>query len=167
MRDFTIFLLVLLIFFSCVGQETKKALNSVSNITGNFSSFGEKIQADAYVSSVVMSEKYASLAINDTVASKFYGQVIDVCQAKGCWMRLQLNDSSTTMVRFKDYGFFMPKDIAGKTVIVNGLAFVEEMTVADQQHYATDAGKSKEEIAQITESKKMYGFEANGVLLKK
>lgn len=167
MRDFNIFLLVLVIFFSCEAQETKKALTSSSGRTASFSSFGEKIRADAHISSAMMSRKYAAMAINDTVPSKFLGQVIDVCQAKGCWMRLKLNNGSTTMVRFKDYGFFMPKDIAGKMVIVDGLAFVEEMTVADQKHYARDAGKSESEIAQITEAKKMYGFEANGVLLKK
>ncbi|WP_339708807.1 DUF4920 domain-containing protein [uncultured Kriegella sp.] len=167
MRDFNIFLLVLVIFFSCEAQETKKALTNPSHITAGFSSFGEKIQADAHISSAMMSRKYTFMAVNDTVATKFLGQVLDVCQAKGCWMRLKLNDSSTTMVRFKDYGFFMPKDITGKMVIVNGLAFVEEMTVADQKHYARDAGKSESEIAQITKAKKMYGFEANGVLLKK
>jgi len=60
----------------------------------------------------------------------------------------------------------MPKDIAGKEVIVNGLAFVEEMSVEDQRHYAEDGGKSEDEIAKITKPKKTFGFEADGVLLK-
>ena len=60
----------------------------------------------------------------------------------------------------------MPKDIKGKEVIVNGLAFVEEMSVKDQKHYAKDGGKSEAEIAEITSPKKTLGFEADGVLLK-
>ncbi len=68
--------------------------------------------------------------------------------------------------KYTDYGFFMPKNIEGQKVIVNGKAFVEEMSVNDQRHYAKDGGKSAEEIAQITQPKKTYGFEADGVLLE-
>ena len=82
-------------------------------------------------------------------------------------MKLKLENGEEAMVKFKDYGFFMPKDIAGKEVIVNGLAFIEEMSVEEQKHYAEDAGESKEVIAAITAPKKTYRFEADGVLLKK
>jgi hypothetical protein len=93
-------------------------------------------------------------------------EVIEVCQAKGCWMTLKLENGEEAMVKFKDYGFFMPKDIAGKEVILNGKAFVNEVPVEEQRHYAEDAGKSKEEVAAITEPKKTYSFEADGVLIK-
>ena len=35
-------------------------------------------------------------------------------------MKLDLENGEEAMVKFKDYGFFMPKDIAGEEVIVNG-----------------------------------------------
>ena len=60
---------------------------------------------------------------------------------------------------------FVPKDIKGKQVIVNGKAFVNEVPVDELKHYAEDAGKSVEEIAAITESKKTFSFEADGVLV--
>ncbi|MBT4917946.1 MAG: DUF4920 domain-containing protein, partial [Flavobacteriaceae bacterium] len=69
------------------------------------------------------------------------------------------------MVKFKDYGFFMPKNIADKEVIVNGKAFVSEVSIEEQRHYAEDAGKSDEEIAAITQVKKTLSLEADGVLL--
>jgi hypothetical protein len=69
------------------------------------------------------------------------------------------------MVKFKDYGFFVPRDIAGREVVVNGIAFVGEMSIEDQQHYAKDAGKTAEEIAAIGSIRKAYGFEADGVLI--
>ena len=81
-------------------------------------------------------------------------------------MKLELQDGEETMVRFKDYGFFMPMDIKGKEVIVNGFAFVEEMSVEDQKHFAKDGGKSEAEMAKITTIKKTLSFEADGVLLK-
>ena len=38
--------------------------------------------------------------------------------------------------------------------------------VATLQHYAEDAGKSKEAIAAITEPQEMLTFEAEGVIIK-
>jgi hypothetical protein len=69
------------------------------------------------------------------------------------------------MVKFKDYGFFIPKDIAGQEVIVDGVAFIEEVSVEDQRHFAEDAGKTTEEIAAITEPKRTLSFTSSGVLI--
>ena len=44
-------------------------------------------------------------------------------------------------------------------------AYVEEMSVEDQRHYAEDGGATPEEIAAITEPKRTLAFEANGVLI--
>ena len=166
MKGFNI-LVVLLVFISaCKGQETKKEIAEKTENFLEMASFGDKILADGSISSQEMMRKYKGMAVADTVQTKFTAEVIEVCQSKGCWMKLKLENGDEAMVRFKDYGFFMPKDIAGKEVIVNGKAFVEEMTVDDQRHYAEDAGKSAEEVARITEPKKTYGFEADGVLLK-
>ena len=121
--------------------------------------------ADGSISSREMMHKYDGMAVADTLQAKFTGVVKEVCQEKGCWMKVELDGGEEAMVRFKDYGFFMPKDISGKEVIINGYAFVEEMSVEDQKHYAEDGGKSEDEIAKITKPKKTFGFEANGVLL--
>ena len=69
------------------------------------------------------------------------------------------------MVRFKDYGFFMPLDIAGREVIMNGKAFYQTTSVDDLRHYAEDAGKSQEEIDAITEPKRELAFLADCVIL--
>lgn len=104
------------------------------------------------------------LADTDTLKEvSVKGQVIEVCQAKGCWMTIAGEDEM--MVKFKDYGFFMPKDIAGREVIMTGHAYYAITAVEELQHYAEDAGKSAEEIAAITEPKKELKFMASGVLL--
>jgi hypothetical protein len=69
-------------------------------------------------------------------------------------------------VTFKDYGFFMPKDAAGKTAIMAGIAKVEVTSIADLKEYAKDAGDDKAAIDAIKEPKKELVFEANGVILK-
>ena len=106
------------------------------------------------------------MTIGDSLNTKLTARVDEVCQMKGCWMKLNLEDGNQVMVRFKDYGFFLPKDIAGKEVVINGKAFVKETSVEELRHYEEDAEKSEEEIALITTPKKTYAFEADGVLLK-
>lgn len=81
-------------------------------------------------------------------------------------MTIDKGDGSSMRVSFKDYGFFVPKDISGKTVIVEGKATVTTTTVEELRHFAEDAGKSKEEIAKITEGKTELTFEADGVIVK-
>ncbi|MBT8299118.1 MAG: DUF4920 domain-containing protein [Maribacter sp.] len=166
MKGFNILVVFLVLVFSCKGQESKQEDVSKVQDPQVLTSFGDKIVADGSVSSLEMTKNYNSMAVADTLQSKFKAVVKEVCQEKGCWMKVELDGGEEAMVRFKDYGFFMPKDIAGKEVIVNGLAFVEEMSVEDQRHYAEDGGKSEEEIAKITKPKKTFGFEADGVLLK-
>ena len=69
------------------------------------------------------------------------------------------------MVRFKDYCFFMPQDIVGRTVVVDGRAWGKETSVASLKHYAEDKGRSAEEIAQITEPKEDIAIVAEGVVV--
>ena len=81
-------------------------------------------------------------------------------------MKLDTGNDETVMVRFKDYGFFMPLDASGE-VVIHGKAYVSETSVKDLKHYAKDAGKSQEEIDQITAPEMTWSFEADGVLLKR
>ena len=159
MKRFNVLLVFLLMICATHAQDSQ-----LGNAT--LASFGGEMDSTGALATEEMTVKYQNLAISDTLKTKFTATVTEVCKAKGCWMKLQMEDGSKVMVKFKDYGFFMPKDIEGKRVIVNGMAFVEEMSVEDQRHYATDGGKSKEEIAQITKPKKTYAFEADGVLLE-
>ncbi len=129
----------------------------------SYDSFGSKIKAKGPIPvSQLSSDKSLE---NKTV--KVVGEVESVCQAAGCWMKVKLEDGKTMRVTFKDYGFFVPKDIAGKKIVFEGVPSVKATSVAELQHYAEDAGKSKEEIAKITEPKTELTFVANGVLVPK
>ena len=113
-----------------------------------------------------MKDLVAKMEGKEEVTAKVEGKVAAVCQAKGCWMTLEKPDGSTMRVSFKDYGFFVPKDIAGKTVVIEGKAIINTTSVEELRHYAEDAGKSKAEIEMITEAKKELAFEADGVIVK-
>lgn len=155
------YLMLFAFVFSCSEQK-----NEDVKMIEDYASFGKEITADDAISQEEMLTQFNQLEVGDTATIKFASKVNSVCQAKGCWMKLALDPETETMVKFKDYDFFVPKDIADSDAIVEGKAYKEEMTVEDQQHYAKDAGKSEEEIAAITEPKMVYNFEAEGVLIK-
>lgn len=106
---------------------------------------------------------------SDSLEVKVMGTVEAVCQAKGCWMNIVSDkaDQPSMFVKFKDYGFFVPKDIAGQKVVMEGYAYKEVTSVDELRHYAEDAGKSKEEIKAINQPKEEYKFMASGVIVLK
>ena len=105
------------------------------------------------------------LANKDTIPVKVEGKILDVCQKKGCWMMMETTQGEKMRIRFKDYDFFVPKDCAGKTAVIDGIAYNDVTSVEDLRHYAADAKKSKEEIEKITEPEKSAAFEAEGVII--
>ncbi len=169
MKNLYVFIVITLFLFSC-GNESKDKTQEIAQVNlvqEDFQSFGKKISAENSLSAAQMKQKFESLKPGDTIHAKFRTIVNSVCKMKGCWMTLELPDSDEdSMVKFKDYGFFVPKDIDGEEVIVQGIAFIEETSVEDQRHFAEDAGKSKEEIEAITKPKHTMSFLADGVLLK-
>jgi hypothetical protein len=165
MKNIFTLLFAILLIFSCKDNQQSTVVVEAENTDMAYVSFGDQIEADNAILASEMAEKFKSMQVGDSVTSKMIAKVDEVCQAKGCWMRLDLGTDAQVMVKFKDYGFFMPKNIAGQDVIINGKAYVTEVSVEEQRHYLEDAGKSEEEIAAIVEPKKTYSFEADGVLL--
>lgn len=128
-------------------------------------SFGAEFTADNVIAAADLLENFDEATIEDTVQTTIRGTVGDVCQKKGCWMTVAAGDEQEMMVRFKDYGFFMPFDLGGSEVIMKGIAYYEVTPVDELRHYAEDAGDSPEEIAMITEPKRELKFLADGVQL--
>lgn len=124
--------------------------------------YGDKITSDG---AKPVSQLKKLMGNKKELHVKLVGPVVAVCQKKGCWMDLK-NGNESIRVTFKDYAFFMPKNAAGSEAIVDGVAKVEETSVADLKEYAKDAGKSQKEIDAIKEPKRELVFEANGVILR-
>jgi hypothetical protein len=126
-------------------------------------SFGSKITDKGAVSLSEMKKKMGS---KKEMTTKVSAKIEDVCQKKGCWMNLVDDKGNKVRVTFKDYAFFMPKDAAGKTAIVEGIAMIDETSIADLKEFAKDDNQTKEAIAAIKEPKSELVFEASGVILK-
>ncbi|QIL39704.1 DUF4920 domain-containing protein [Pedobacter sp. HDW13] len=124
--------------------------------------FGEEVKPGDVKPAAKME---AAMGNKKTAEMKIEGKVVDVCKKKGCWMTLEMPNGDPMRVTFKDYAFFMPKDIVGKNVVLDGLAKKQTISVETLRHYAEDAKKTPEEVAKITDPKKELAFEAKGVVI--
>ena len=149
-----IFIKTLILFFFTIF--------SFSQSGNNYEIYGELFDSSEIID--YNSEKDTFL--NSSSKIKLEGEILSSCPMKGCWMKISV-EKDTVLVRFKDYGFFVPKNgIEGKRTIINGNISVDTLSVAQLQHYAEDAGKSKEEIALINKPEITISFLADGVLIK-
>lgn len=160
-----------LVFLSVIGAfvlsacgDNKDVKNETAAADTSLQYFGDSITQDGAIPSTELAAKMQG---QDSLKVKLTGTITEVCQKKGCWMTMNIGNDKTMQVKFKDYAFFVPKDASGKTVFLEGVAFTDTTSVAELQHYAEDGGKSKEEIAKITEPEINISFEASGVILKK
>lgn len=127
--------------------------------------YGETIQPDGAIAVDALPK---ALSNNDnSLTTKITGKVTDVCSKKGCWLTLETADKTKVFVKMKDYGFFVPTEMIGKTVVLDGEAKLKTTSVEELKHYAEDAKKSAEEIAAITKPQSEIRFTAKGILVVK
>jgi hypothetical protein len=122
-----------------------------------FVGYGEDINSDV---------KFYDTIGDNLDISNISGEILDVCPKKGCWMNVKVN-TDTVFVKFKDYGFFVPKTgIQGKKVLMTGEIFKDTISVERLKHYAEDAKKSRTEIDLITEPEYKINMIATGVAIE-
>ena len=130
----------------------------------NFDTYGQSFDIAGINNYKVEKESLLNNPQHDT---KLEGQILSTCPMKGCWMKMSV-ERDTILVRFKDYGFFVPKTGAeGKSAIINGKLSVDTLSVAQLRHYAEDAGKSKDEVLKIIKPEITISFLADGVVIDK
>lgn len=158
-------LLVVPFLWMCTGQNTT-AESTAEDQTKTEEEANENWQGEQFEYSETqnVSEVIDALEEQDSVPAVVKATVQEVCQAKGCWMNVaDGGDGQPIFVQFKDYGFFMPKDLGGGEVVMKGYAYRDMTSVEDLRHFAEDEGKSPEEIAAITEPEEELKFLASGV----
>ena len=135
---------------------------SFSQNDNNYKRYGELFETSEIINYELERDNF----LNSSSKVKIEGEILSSCPMKGCWMKISV-EKDTVLVRFKDYGFFVPKNgIEGKSTIINGKLSVDTLSIAQLQHYAEDAGKSKEEIALISKPEITISFLADGVVIK-
>ncbi|MEL7020816.1 MAG: DUF4920 domain-containing protein [Bacteroidota bacterium] len=149
-----------LLLVSCTTTTEKETSTTT---TPQLEQFGAAITAD---NALPFRSLLTQMKDVDSLSTKVVGTVESVCQKKGCWVNIVDEESEQSMfVKFKDYAFFLPKDIAGRQVVLEGVAFREVTSVEELRHYAEDEGKSAEVIAAITTPAEELKFMASGAVL--
>ncbi len=127
----------------------------------NVKSYGEAFTVENVITLTELQEK---MKTETRFACVFEGSIVQTCQKAGCWMEVAMPVGDGMTVFMKDHAFAVPLEkCEGKKTFVKGEAYFKELSVAYLQHLAEDAGKSKEEIAKITEPQKQLVFNASGV----
>jgi len=161
---YTLLILTLAISLQSCKQKIQTAQTPVQVGSTVYEVYGAALDAQSVLPINDLATSFSTMKKTDTLFTKVQGTIKEVCSKKGCWMTLDLGDEKELMVRFKDYGFFMPLEAKGD-VIINGFATISETSVEDLKHYAEDAGATELEIEGIVASELTYSFEADGVLL--
>lgn len=142
-------------------QQTENAASGQSS--ENWQPYGDGIGPEGAVDAAGITRLAEG---KDSVFVKVRAEVLGSCPMKGCWMKVKLDDGEEMRVTFKDYGFFVPKDLEGEEAIFEGYLSKTVTDVESLRHYAEDAGASQEEIQAINTPEEAYTFEATGVLIK-
>ena len=144
------FVFIALVFSSCSTKE--------------YQFFGMEIEDKVTHSYTTVFELAQSGAVENVILE---GVITQTCAKKGCWMNVKMAEGDTIMVRFKDYGFFVPKEGAEDLrTVMHGVAKMDTISVDLLRHYAEDAGETEDIIMQITEPRYVLEFIADGVLIK-
>lgn len=125
--------------------------------------YGEKVSTEGAVPLNDVAKKLGEG--EKTMDTKIKAKIVEVCPKKGCWLKLEMEDGQTAMVKMKDYGFFLPLAAKGKTVVIDGEVKIKTISVEELRHYAEDAKKSKEEIEAITKPEKEVRVTARGIVI--
>jgi hypothetical protein len=156
---YLISLAISLIFISC------SSVGVTEQVSVKYDYFGDTID-------ITNTTKLSDLLFEmesgeDSVFSTFSAQITSICQKKGCWMELDLGNGENALVRFEDYGFFVPMNAVGELAILKGAMTIDTLSVDWLKHQASDAGKSDSLIASITDYEVSYSILASGVALER
>ena len=126
--------------------------------------YGQDVSAKAVKKAISPDDLNKELKSNPKIAkTSVKGKITGVCPKKGCWVSLATDSGETFFVKMKDYAFFVPTALEGKTVILEGSAESKTTSVKELQHYAEDAKKSQAEIDAITKPQEEIRFVATGI----
>ena len=137
---------------------------TIPAIAQNGKSYGKKFKTREAFAATELSRRMGDKPNMDDVVIS--GEITEVCQAMGCWLKLKNEAGEDVFVKIKDHAFLMPKDIAGRKAYVYGNVVKKTVSVDELRHYAEDAGKSTDEIAKITEGKTELRVVAKGIAIE-
>lgn len=149
-------------FVACDNTGNKEAKKQKQTTTATQATDGHYGKTLSDLESIETHQLVELLADTTVLETKLSGEIDAVCQMSGCWVNIVMGDTPL-YVTFEDEAFTLPKDVAGKQVIVEGLAKKEIISIDYLKRQVKSEGKTQEEIDAIMEPKVEYSFVARGV----
>jgi hypothetical protein len=149
--------------------------------TDGLKSFGGEVTLEKAVS---IADIYADPGKYEGEEIRIDGKIAQVCQHKGCWIKMAEGDKAL-IVRFKDYGFFVPKDAASSKVTIQGIFTTEvDEHVMEETHSQEEGdhaghahgeenepkhaeGKDRDTKEEHVDPEMPYSFVAHAVIIYK
>lgn len=100
------------------------------------------------------------------ISTTITGRVIRVTRQKGGWFELDAGSGKIIAAHFKNYNINIPADLAGRRVIIEGVA-AKQFIADDLQHLAGDTVVGKKQHKVKTNPKRELTFEVKGLLVDK
>lgn len=108
----------------------------------------------------------ASMGKKTRISTTIEGKIIKVTKEKGGWFDVDAGGGKIMAAHFKNYNVMLPTQLAGRTVIIEGVA--EKMFIADDlQHLAGDTVSGKRQHKVKTDPKRTVTFEVKGLMVDK
>ncbi len=162
MKYYSVVIALLIFVAACNSGTQVKEGHTEENIASE-GVFGQEFPVENAVDATQLTSLFEE---SNKVEVKLKGQIVECCQHSGCWMNIDIGNGQVMQVLFKDGDFTIPIESAGKTVIINGIAYREQVEVSDLKAMAKDNGKSESEISLIIEPSWEYSFVAEGVIIR-
>ncbi|UOE48972.1 DUF4920 domain-containing protein [Mucilaginibacter sp. SMC90] len=100
------------------------------------------------------------------ITTSVTGKVIKVTQEKGGWFEMDAGNRRVITAHFTNAGINLPKQLAGRTVIISGIA-AKQFIADDLQHMAGDTVNGKKQHKINTSPGRRISFEVKGLLIDK
>ena len=125
--------------------------------------YGEKPNTQAMMSAAKLE---SFMGKKTRISTTIEGRVIRVIHKKGGWFELDAGGGKVIAAHFKNYNITIPADIAGRTVIIEGVA-QKQFIADDLQHLAGDTVTGKKQHQVKTNTKRKVTFEVKGLQVDK
>jgi hypothetical protein len=99
------------------------------------------------------------------ISTTIEGKVIKVTKPIGGWFTIDAGNGKVISAHFKNYGINLPTDLAGRTVIIEGVA-QKQFIADDGQHFAGDTVNGKKQHGVKTNPKDVLDFEVTGLMVE-
>ena len=100
------------------------------------------------------------------ITTAISGKVIKVIKEKGGWFEMDAGNKRVIAAHFTNAGINLPRQVAGRTVIISGIA-AKQFIADDQQHMAGDTVNGKKQHKINTSPYRRISFEVKGLMIDK